>query len=172
MINEYLNEFSKEELISLIEIYSKNWLALDGLWFQEFEKAYGMDAAMDHDCAMWEKFTVIEAKKIKEFLKLPERGGYDALDKALRLRFYCNFSKDEIIREEDSLTYRILECRVQHARELKGMEFHPCRDVGVIEYGMFARTIDDRFECECLSCYPIVNDSSCHCAWKFTLKED
>ena len=38
MINPYLENFTKEELIELIEIYSKNWLAMDGLWFQRFEK--------------------------------------------------------------------------------------------------------------------------------------
>ncbi len=29
-----LERFSKEELIRLIEDYSKNWLAMDGVWFQ------------------------------------------------------------------------------------------------------------------------------------------
>jgi len=171
MTNEFLNQLSKEELIDLIEIYSKNWLADDGLWFQEFEKAYGMDVAMDHDCKVWEKFTVIEAKKIKQFLKLPEHPGIDGLNKALQLRFYCNFSKDEILIEGNTLTYRILECRVQHARELKGMEFHPCKSVGEIEYGLFGKTIDDRFTCETLSCYPDVTDTTCHCAWKYTLND-
>ena len=48
------------------------------------------------------------------------------------------------------------ECRVQSARRRKGMPFHPCKPVGCIEYSGFARTIDDRIECRCLSCYPEV----------------
>ena len=171
MMNPYLENFTKEELIELIEIYSKNWLAMDGLWFQRFEKTHGMDEAMENDCKVWEDFTVIEANKIKKFLGLSDRSGFDGLEKALKLRFYANFSKDEIVRTEDSLTYRMLECRVQHARERKGMEFHPCKSVGIIEYGDFAKTIDDRFECECLTCFPDVRDKTCHCAWKFTLRE-
>jgi|GEM_PF-413051 len=171
MTNEYLKQFSREELIELIEMYSKNWLADDGLWFQEFEKRYGMDAAMEADCKVWEKFTVIEANKIKQFLKLPEHPGIEGLAKALQLRFYCNFSKDEILIDGNTLTYRILECRVQHAREKKGMEFHPCKSVGEIEYGLFGKTIDDRFQCEALSCYPDITDSTCHCSWKYTLNE-
>jgi hypothetical protein len=171
MTNEYLKQFNKEELIELIEIYSKNWLADDGLWFQEFEKRYGMDAAMDADCSVWEKFTVIEANKIKQFLKLPEHPGIEGLAKALQLRFYCNFSKDEIIIDGDTLIYRILECRVQHAREKKGMEFHPCKSVGEIEYGLFGKTIDDRIQCEVMSCYPDITDSTCHCSWKYVLKK-
>lgn len=31
--NDLLSSLSKGELISLIEAYSKNWLAMDGVWF-------------------------------------------------------------------------------------------------------------------------------------------
>ena len=34
MNNKNLDAYSKEELIKIIEIYSKNWLAMDGVWFQ------------------------------------------------------------------------------------------------------------------------------------------
>ena len=56
-----LKDLTKEQLMELIEIYSKNWLAIDGLWFQEFETKYGMDEAMISDIEVWKKFTVIEA---------------------------------------------------------------------------------------------------------------
>ena len=46
---EHLSSFSKEELIKLIEIYSKNWLAMDGVWFQSIEAKHGMEEAMFHD---------------------------------------------------------------------------------------------------------------------------
>ncbi len=162
----------KEALAELVTIYAKDWLAMDGVWFQSVEKAYGMDAAMRHDIAIWERFTVIEALKIKKFLRLPEEAGLDGLEKALRFRLYAHINDDEILREEGSLIYRTLSCRVQHAREAKGMPFHPCRAVGLVEYGGFARTIDRRIRCECLSCYPEVTDTTCHCAWKFTIDEE
>ena len=62
-----LNAYSKDDLIRLIEIYSKNWLAMDGVWFQSVEQKLGMDEAMFHDGEAWRRFTVIEAKRIKEF---------------------------------------------------------------------------------------------------------
>ena len=157
MINETLKNYSKEQLIELIEGYCKNWLAMDGVWFQSIERKYGMDEAMEHDCAIWEKFTVIEAKRIKTFL--------------IKLRLYANINRDEIITEGNTLIYRTTECRVQHARSSKNMPLHPCKAVGIIEYSGFAKTIDSRFTCECLSCYPDITDNTCHCAWKFTLKD-
>ena len=166
---EFLEQFSKEELIELIDIYSKNWLAHDGVWFQSIERKNGMDEAMFHDIEAWRKFTVIEAKRIKAFLKLEENPGLDGLAKALKLRFYGNLNKDSIEIEGNTLIYTMIDCRVQTARARKGMEFHPCKPVGEVEYSLFAKTIDDRLSCECLSCYPSITDESCCCKWKFTL---
>lgn len=167
--NEILSSFSKEELIELIGIYSKNWLAMDGVWFQSVEQKLGMDEAMYHDAEAWRRFTVIEAKRIKEFLHLPDNSGVEGLAKALKLRFYANINKDMIEIDGNVLTYTAVDCRVQTARRRKGMELHPCRSVGIIEYTGFAKTIDERFTCECVSCYPEITDDTCCCKWRFTL---
>lgn len=126
---------------------------------------------MFHDAEAWQRFTVIEAKRLKDFLRLPKQAGLEGLAQALKLRLYANLNEDEILIEGNTLVYRTLECRVQAARERKGMPFHPCKSVGMIEYTGFAKTIDDRLTCECLSCYPDIVDKSCRCAWKFTLEE-
>lgn len=168
---ERLERLAKEELVALIELYSKNWLAMDGVWFQSVERKYGMDEAIYHDAEAWRRFTVIEAKRLKTFLKLPEQAGLEGLAEALSLRFYANINRDEIILRQNTLTYRVAECRVQEARKRKKMGLHPCRSVGIIEYSEFAKVIDPRISCRCLSCYPIVDDPSCCCAWLFTLEE-
>ena len=169
-MNDFLSQLSREQLIELIDIYSKNWLAMDGVWFQSVERKLGMDEAMYHDAEAWKRFTVIEAKRIREFLGLEDHPGIAGLEKALRLRFYANINEDKIEIDGNVLVYTAVNCRVQTARARKGLEFHPCRQVGIIEYSEFARTIDDRFSCECLSCYPQITDPECCCKWKFTLQ--
>ena len=42
MVNKYLAELSKEQLLERIELYAKNWLAHDGVWFQSIEGKFGM----------------------------------------------------------------------------------------------------------------------------------
>lgn len=42
MVNKTLEKMERSELIQLIEIYSKNWLAMDGVWFQSVERKFGM----------------------------------------------------------------------------------------------------------------------------------
>lgn len=167
---DFLAQFSKDELIKLIENYAKNWLAMDGVWFQSVERKSGMEAAMFHDLEVWRSFTVIEAKRIKEFLRLGEQPGLAGLAKALQLRFYANINEAQIELAENKLVYTMTQCRVQTARTRKGLPFHPCKAVGVIEYGDFAKTIDSRIQCRCLSCYPEVTDESCCCKWEFTLQ--
>lgn len=171
-----LETLSREELIELIGIYSKNWLAMDGFWFQSVERKLGMDEAMFHDVEVWKGFTVTEAKRIKAFLKLEEHPGLEGLAKALQLRFYGNLNDDAIEMTEDPasgrqrLVYTMVDCRVQTARARKGMEFHPCKPVGVEEYSGFARAIDDRICCRCLSCYPEITDADCCCKWEFWIE--
>ncbi|WP_177603161.1 DUF6125 family protein [uncultured Phocaeicola sp.] len=173
MKNEFIQSLPKEKLIQLIEDYSKNWLAMDGVWFQSVEKKYGMDEAMYHDMEAWRRYTVIEARRIKQFLNLPEHPGLEGLAQALQLRFYTNVNEADLIWEDNGkvLIYRTRECRVQRARERKGMPFHPCKPVGEIEYAGFARTIDDRLACKCISCFPEVTDATCCCSWRFWVEE-
>lgn len=167
---ERIDNLSREKLLELNKIYAKNWLAHDGLWFQSIEEKYGMDMAIDMDREAWRKFTVIEARRLIDFLQLGSHSGIDGLKKALSFRLYSSLNEDEIEVESDNvLIYRVKTCRVQHARRKRGLPDFPCKSVGIIEYSLFAQTIDEQFETEALSCYPDITDSDYNCIWKFTL---
>jgi hypothetical protein len=149
---------------------AKNWLAMDGLWFQAVEQAYGMDAALALDRKVWEQFAVIEARRIMERLALPEKGGLDALEIAFNNRLVSLLNKVDILhRDKNTLIVTIKNCRVQAARTRKGMAQFPCRSVGMVEFPVFARTIDARIVTTCLSCPPEILPGIPYCSWKFTL---
>lgn len=167
-----LDDLSKEELKELVKIYARNVFALDGVWFQSIEQKLGMDEAMEHDRNAWRRFTETEARRIKNFLQLPDQAGLEGLEQALSLRFSALANSEvELIREGNCLTYRIVDCRVQSARKKKGMPFHPCKSVGIIEHKYFAKIIDERIECETVSCFPDITDSTCACSWRFYLPD-
>ena len=171
-MNEELKKLSKEELISYIEDISKNWLAMDGVWFQAVEKRYGMEKAIECDIDSWNVFTVIEAKRIMQRFNVPENGGIPALMRALKFRVYANINKQEIIEiSEDRCVFRLIDCRVQSARKRKGLPDFPCKRVGMTEYILFAKTIDPRIEVTCLSCPPDAHPEDYYCAWEFILKK-
>ena len=64
-MRDTLEKMNKEELMDYIELLSKNWLAHDGCWFLAIEEDLGMEKAIRYDTKGWERFTVIEAKRIK-----------------------------------------------------------------------------------------------------------
>jgi hypothetical protein len=170
---EKIEDLSREELLELAGVYAKNWLAHDGCWFLAAEQKYGMEAAIDLDIESWRNFTIIEARRLIDFLQLGEKSGIKGLKKALRFRLYATINEDEINVSEDgkTLEYRIKTCRVQSARRNKGLADFPCKPVGIVEYGLFARTIDGRFETRCISCPPEITKPDYYCIWQFTLKE-
>ena len=169
-MNEALAHLSREQLEQLAEAYAKNAIALDGVWFQATERDVGMEAAMRYDCEAWERFGLTEARRLKALLGLGEHPGLDGLAAALPLRFQSVANACTVRREEGAVVYRIETCRVQQARHGKGLGYHPCKQVGVVEHPAFARGIDERLACTCLSCDPHVTDDTCSCAWRFTLR--
>ncbi len=170
---EILRQHPKEKLIELLEIEAKNWLAHDGLWFLAAEAAFDMETAIELDRRAWEQFTVIEAKRIMRFLDIDPGGGIPALERALQYRLYARINEQEIINvDERTFIFRMNKCRVQAARQRKGLPDFPCKPVGLVEYGNFASTVDPRFETVCIACPPDPHPEDYWCAWRFTLTEE
>ena len=118
----------------------------------------------------WRSFTVIEARRLIDFLGLDKDSGLDGLEKALKFRLYSTLNKDKVERIDDkTLRYYVTTCRVQEARKRKGLPDFPCKSVGIVEYSLFAKTIDKRFDTKCISCPPEVTDENHNCIWEFTL---
>lgn len=167
-----LNRLSREQLIELLFMDAKNLIAMDGVWFQSVEREMGMEAAMHHDEEAWKRYTRSEARRIMRFLGLEAHAGLEGLAKALPYRMVDRANPSELIWQGDRLICRILVCRVQEARSKKHMPLHPCKSAAIYEYGEFAKEIDDRIECRCMSCYPDVTDDTCACAWEFWLEQN
>ena len=168
-----LAELSKPTLIGMLEDAAKCWLAHDGLWFLAAEAAHGMESAIALDAAAWERFTVIEARRIMERHGIAPGSGLEGLKRALGLRPYAHLNTQEIVEEEPgSFVFRMCACRVQEARHRDGRPDFPCKPVGLVEYAGFARTIDPRIGTECLCCPPDQHPESHFCAWRFRLPAD
>lgn len=165
-----IEELSREDLILLLKNYAKNWLAHDGSWFLSIEEKYGIDMAIEMDKEAWRKFTVIEAKRIMEFLGLPENSGLEGLAQALKFRLYSSLNKDKIeFIDENTMRYYVETCRVQSARRRKNLPDFPCKSVGIVEYSYFAKTIDNRINTTYISCPPEITDENYYCIWEFKI---
>lgn len=169
-VPDALAEKGKADLIALLQDIAKTWLTSDGLWFQALEGPFGMcDAKLVNDHC-WFVFARMEAHRIRRFLGIGEGGGLQALEKALRFRIYSSFNEHEALWEdENTLVWRMLECRVQTVRRRKEMDDYPCKSAGIVEYSRFAQGIDPRIKADCIICPPDKVPAGLFCAWKFTL---
>jgi hypothetical protein len=167
-----IDELPRERLLALLKNFAKNWLAHDGLWFQAVERAHGMENAMELDAEAYARFSPIEARRIKDFLGLPERGGLEALETALEYRLYAVLNRQHSEFKEGALLFYMNDCRVQSARKRKGLPDFPCKEVGLVEYRTFAAEIDPRIQTECIACPPDEHPDDYYCGWKFWIEAD
>ena len=171
-IPEALKQKSEEELREILKNIALNWLANDGVWFQAVEKRFGMNDAKRCNDSCWTRYSPYEALRIKELLGLEEFPGIEGLKKALQYRMYALINKQSIeIIDENSIIFRMNDCRVQSTRKRKGLPDYPCKTAGLVEYTYFAHTIDPRIKTECICCPPDNHPEDYYCAWKFSLVE-
>ena len=163
---------SRDMLLEVLGDFAANWLAHDGLWFLAAEKERGLEEAVLVDREVWREFSPLEARRIMKRHGLAPGGGLAALKSALGLRMYALLNRQEITEESpESFVFKMVDCRVQSARRRKNLPLFPCRAVGDVEYGEFARTIDPRIRCECLACPPDETGREFYCAWRFSLEK-
>jgi len=168
MIN--LDDLSREDLLRLLDVYAKNWLAHDGCWFLALEERFGIETAIEMDIRSWERFSEAEARRIMETFGIPENGGLAALEQALGYRLYARLNRQEVLWTDDgALEFQMTDCRVQSARRRKGLPDFPCKPVGLMEYTVFARAVDPRIVTTCLVCPPD-DTGDIFCRWRFTLE--
>jgi hypothetical protein len=168
---EKFENFSKEDLLKVIKVYAKNWLAHDGCWFLAAEEKFGMETAIELDTKSWDKFAVSEAKRIKNEFNIPDNGGLEALEKAFQYRLYAPINKQAVEWINDKkMIFKMIECRVQKLRRQKNLPDFPCKSVGIVEFTNFAKAIDTRIKTKCISCPPD-KATDFYCGWEFTLEE-
>ena len=167
---EHLRDLSREDLLKLIDIHAKSWLAHDGCWFLAAEERYGQEAAIYLDTRACELFSPVEARRIMRAFQISEGGGLDALEKALGYRLYTTVNPQLVERPNgNTLVFKMLDCRVQNARRRKGLPDFACKPVGLVEYTKFAEAVDPRIRTRCLQCPPDRTEGSGYvCGWEFT----
>lgn len=168
-----LLKMAPEELKELKERLAKNWLVNDGVWFQAIEFSESMNDAKRCNDSCWGQFSPYEASAIKKLLNLGEQPGLEGLKKALGFRVYESINEQSIVEEtKESFVFQMNKCRVQNARNRKGLDDYPCKSGGLVEYTYFARAIDSRITTECIGCPPDDHPAEWFCAWRFSLKPE
>lgn len=166
-VPEALRSMTGEQLRSLREALSINWLANDGIWFQAVEERHGMTLAQQCNDAAWARFSPFEAGCIMAASE--ESSPLACLEAALHRRLYAHINRYTIRQPDDqTLILEMNDCRVQSARKRRGLPDYPCKSGGTVEYTTFANAIDPAITTECLGCPPDPHPSDWYCSWRFS----
>ena len=174
MQNPALNELeklSKDTLIDLIKMYSRNWMTLDGLWFSGVEERYGLEAALDLDTRMWKIGSMTEAKRIKKLLRLG--GGLENVLRAINFMSWAASFGYEYNLSADRAIWTCRRCLPQEQRIKAGKGEFACRPTFDACFKNVAKIIEPTVKVKCIFCPPGPHPDDAWCQWEFSLsKED
>ena len=167
-MTDVLDNLSKQELLDVIKIFSKNWLTLDGLWFTLVEDEFGLEAALDLDLKMWHRQALTEARRIKKDMGI-EGGGIKGVLRAIRFMSFDPAMPFEYSIDGPKEAHMwVPSCRPQEGRMRGGRGEFPCKPMGLVCYGTLAKIIDPDVQVECVYCPPDSHPSDTWCKWKLT----
>ncbi|MFX0201630.1 MAG: DUF6125 family protein [Candidatus Hodarchaeota archaeon] len=164
-----LERLTRNQLLDLIKMFSKNWLTVDGIWFTLVEDRYGLDTALDLDLKMWERNAIIEAQRIKKCIGIPEGEGIKSVLNAIHFMTHAPSMPFEYsIDGPDQAHFWFTRCRPQEGRGKAGRGEFPCKPMGLACYGGLAKIIDPIVKVECVFCPPDDHPSDVWCKWRLT----
>ncbi len=94
----------------LVSAYFKRcFVAMDGLWFVMLEKMDSFEKALEIDTMVWEVMPKIQAKKIKELLRIGNPGTKDLVT-ALRFKLRAEEFVSEVQFQDSDIRITIEKC--------------------------------------------------------------
>jgi hypothetical protein len=92
----------------VVEYFHRCYKAVDGLWFMKVEEKYGFDCALDVDNEVWKVMPKIQARMLKQMLKL--KHGSAALLKGLEIKLELDGFNFKAEKTENGFKITITDC--------------------------------------------------------------
>lgn len=161
-----LARFSRQQLLSLLDVSLKDFRTVDGLWFVEAEKRFGTGLATELDEKVWEWLGGRSAFRLKQALT-PGLTGLPALARTLELDPCLSMNDYDVALVSDrQAIFRCTGCYSQQERIKAGKPLFDCRRVDEAYFKSFARTIDPSIQVRCGFCPP-ERSADTWCLWYF-----
>lgn len=164
-----LDGISKEKLLDLFFLHIKNLWRVDGLYFLGIEEKFGTEAATDIDAGCWKIMGKIEARELKETLKVKEVTPFTLLEILRNTSWALYQLEKEIEVKTSSVVFKVTKCRIQDARIHKELDVFPCKTVRFGYLKSFAEELNPKIEVVCRSCPPEKKTEKAWCEWEFKL---
>jgi hypothetical protein len=165
-----LTKLSKEQLAAFLFLQLRNLWTVDGLYFLGIEETYGTEVATTIDAHVWEVMGKIEARKLKDFLRITG----DDIPSMMKALQYSSWALDledkESVVEKNHAILRNVRCRVQNTRREKGLKEFGCKPVRFGFLKAFAKEFNPAIVVKCTICPPDTHPENLWCEWEFFYK--
>jgi len=168
-----LERLSKAELIELVRLYSKLFLAIDGFWYLAVKEMVDDNMAIACDLWVWERYSTYELKRLMPFRNI-KGNDLEAFATALGFSPWFSNLNYRFIREgENRLTLTVLECPTLQAlkREGTGRENTFCREVEPQLFQMIIQSFNPKGKVIPIELPPEASGDSICCRWQFSIEE-
>ncbi len=163
---------SRQTLIKLARVYSRNWQTLDGNWFSVVEAECGLETAARLDLVNWEKQSVLEAKRLVSALEI-EIGSLDATLRVLSLMSWQLTSPLFVVESQTSaaVVFHWNRCAVQESRERQNKPVFECGRMKLTLLRGIASVTAPRAVVTCLAAPPGPKPDGCWCRWRIEIAD-
>ncbi|MGV8057321.1 MAG: DUF6125 family protein [Smithellaceae bacterium] len=168
-----LEQYSKEDLISLIKLYSKLYLTLDGFWYLSVKNAAGNDTALKNDLWVWEKMHKREFNGVLETLKITTRD-LSTYFKVLMLTLWMPQMGYDITFKDSRhaiLTFKHCPTLTALEKEGEGREAQICGIVEPEYYANTAKLFNPKMKIVPIQVPPGKNREGFCCQWALSIEE-
>jgi len=170
--NIKLEDFSKEALIGLLELYSRLFLAVDGFWYLAVKGRVSNEEALSCDMWVWEREIKYEMDRLVKLLRI-QGNDVVALMKALQMSPWFStlgYNIKTIGRNGAVLTVTYCPILTAMEKEGEGREKTFCKSVEPLMFKMYANYFNPDIEIKPLNLPPGKSKREICCQWEFKVE--
>ena len=164
-------DFSKETLVSMLGLYSRMLVTLDGFWYLAVKERVGNEEATECDLWAWEKELKYMVDDIKEVLGI---NGEDVVDfmKVVQARpFHFTLEEKIEVLTPSAAVHTVTHCPTLLAleKEGEGRDATHCDSACTVIRRKYAELFNPDIEVKCLKMPPRKSRDDIFCQWEYTL---
>jgi len=165
MLNLNLDDFSKQDLIELIKMYSDLFFVMDALWFLTPEEMTDYETALQIDVDVWKKYGRKEAKRLRSLFNVQDSSLETTLEILIRAPFMLQVECHYEMLDKEAILH-IKYCRTLEAMKKAGRTRFVCEPVSGAYFKAFVKEINPDIRVRPIRLPPAYMEG---CEWSFSI---
>ena len=168
-----LESLSKAELIELVRLHCRLFLAMDGFWYLAVKELVSEEMATACDLWVWDRYTPYEIKRLLQLMNI-EGNGLKAFAACFSLSpWYSNLTYELTQEGENRLVLTVLECPTLRSleREGTGREKNICRGVDPEIFQKYVQFFHPKAKAIPIELPPREAGATICCRWEYIIEE-